>query len=59
MIRRLASWIWKPPPPSPHVPTPPHPGDPKPSKFDALGDYALKVMFATPIPAAWDGEGIR
>lgn len=64
MIRHLLSWSLGPKdPPDPRIPTPANrpkpPPPPKPSKFDALGDYALKVMFATPIPAAWDGEGIK
>jgi hypothetical protein len=63
-IRQLFSWGLGPKdPPDPRIPTPANrpkpPPTPKPSKFEAIEYAALRVMFATPIPAVWDGEGIK
>jgi hypothetical protein len=40
------------PPPDPRIPVPQNP--PKPSKLARFEAWALRVMFATPIPAVWE-----
>ena len=54
MIRRLfRSWSQGPNnPPKPDWP-------PQKTRVARFEDAVLNVMFATPVPAVWDGKGVR
>ena len=43
-------------PPDPRIPVPQNP--PRPSKLARFEAWVLRVMFATPIPARWEGKNI-
>lgn len=54
LIERVRSWGW-----GPETPPPPEVPVPRLGRFGSIEEAALRVMFATPIPAVWDGEGIK